>query len=62
MSSQETGFHNENGVHIVKEYQSRKLRVAISENIREIRDRLQTNEKQGKRIQKENRPQRRIKN
>ena len=48
MSSQETGFNNEIGVHIVKEYRSRKLWTAISENIRENRDRLQTNEKQGR--------------
>ena len=57
MSSQETGFHNENGVHILKEYQSRKLWIAIFMNIRENRDRLQTNEKQGRRGQQENIPQ-----
>ena len=48
MSSQETGFHNKIRVHIVKEYRSRKLWTAISENIRENRDQLRTNEKQGR--------------
>ena len=44
----ETGFHNENGVHRVKQYQSRKLRIAISENIRGNSDRFQTAKKQGR--------------